>query len=40
MSEESNNDSDNKKHKGWIAAVAAIAALLGALGVNQFFPRL
>ncbi len=29
----------DKKGKGWIAGVAAIAALLGALGVNDFFPR-
>lgn len=26
-------------HKGWIAGVSAMAALLAALGVNQFFPQ-
>lgn len=35
---------DNKEAQaskvGWIAAITAIAALLAALGVNQFFPKL
>ena len=35
------SDDDNKtSKKGWIAGVSAIAALLAALGVSEFFPQL
>ena len=33
-------DNTKSSKTGWIAAVTAIAALLAALGVNEFFPKL